>query len=360
MKILYWIFGLNKVYDSKYGAAFIIDATLLLILVFAFDTIITVSHYADFRFLSFLLYAGIGIYLLREVVQAIYVWHRMKGRTYKKSPSNSFISSFYSSAVVHASEGGGRQDTATHVIDEGDHWKLYDAVFSFYRKTKNGEYKSRKMYYTVMEMRLQRMMPHLMFDSKTAKGNQFRYNYLQSQRISFEGNFNDYFESYSPQKYQIDTLSFITPEVLQAFISINDADVEIVGERIFFYTALLPTHRLNQFRQRCIAVFEKLNDNLNAYKDDRLEGIDRQKNITSFGRQLLVSPMRYAPVLLFSGLGTLGIVYATWYFNSLNIFFDQISAAIWLTFVLTLFKVVKIVRKNRKLEKAFMNQEFTV
>ncbi len=118
------------------------------------------------------------------------------------------------------------------ILEEDNNSRLYYAIFNFYTQTKYGDYLSKQIYYTVFETQLIRQLPHILLDSKSAKKRQFKYIYLKSQKISVQGHFDDYFDTYAPQTYHIDSLSFITPEVMELLIDAKDCDIEIVNDRL--------------------------------------------------------------------------------------------------------------------------------
>ncbi len=173
-------------------------------------------------------------------------------------------------------------------------YRLYDVVFDLYRRNRGGRYKAREGYYTVFHAKLQRPVPHLVFDNKKAKGRQFKHIYLNSQRLSLDANFDDHFTTYSPKYHQIETLSFITPEVLEAMIGLKNEDVEFLDDHLFCYAPLLSRPRLASFRRQCFNLHAKVNDNLRSY------GWRPQKT-ASFARRLAKNPLRYLPVTLACG-----------------------------------------------------------
>jgi hypothetical protein len=359
MKAVYWLLGLNRIYQTKNWIMFFVDFLIAGVALVLINGVV-ILFYPEGSWVLICFCIVIGTYLFRELIRTVYVRFRLRERDYIEVPKTRIITQFFSSAITQLYDGAMRQHTSAKLLQEGEFWKVYDATFNFYRQTKYGEYKAKQLYYTVFEAKLQRIVPHIIFDSKSAKGRQFRYQYLQSQRLSFEGDFDGNFDSYTPQKYHIDTLSFISPEVLQALMEMHDFDIEFVQDRLFCYGPLLPVGKLDEFKQRCLGVYAKVNDNLDSYRDDRLEGEYRKNNVTSFGRQLLRSPMKYVPLLILSGLGTITIVYFSIRLKNWELFFNQASALIWGTFAIMLGTIMKLVRKNQKLEKEFNAQNYHV
>ncbi|MYB39848.1 hypothetical protein F4X86_00950 [Candidatus Saccharibacteria bacterium] len=202
-----------------------------------------------------------------------------------------------------------RQISKNFHLDKHNFWYLYDVVSNIYRK--NGDmplYKSRQAFYTVFEAKLQRTVPHLVFDSKAAKGKQFGHIYLQAQRLSLDGNFDDYFDAYSPQGYEIDTLSFITPEVIVAMLEMHDCDIEFVEDGLMCYAPLLDKKSLADFKEKCLNLYASVNDNLNTYRDNRLSENRRAHDVSIMAKRLIRDPMRHAPMTIFSGVATASLI----------------------------------------------------
>lgn len=343
------ILGTSNTYDRKYGVAFLVDFILLFAAAVLIGTFIEKDISAPFFTpLKSALYAIIATYLLRELFQAVNIELLLRRRSYISQPATYIDTKIYKSAVNDELD---KVDEA-RLIEEKRFWKLYDATFNFYRKTKHGRYKSKQAYYTVFEAKLQRTVPHLIFDSKKAKNRQFRYIYLQSQRLSLEGDFDDHFEAYAPQYYQIDALSFITPEVMWAMTEMKGYDVEFIEDSLLCYGPLLSKKELSTFKQKCLHLHKNVNDNLSTYRDNRLQGNSRIHDVTSFGKKLLNNPARYVPMLILSGIGSGVVVYLSVKY-SWELLTDRISLIVLFLFGNSITQIVKTVRLNNKLESDF-------
>lgn len=344
------IIGINNTYDRKYGVAFLIDFALIFSLValasIFIEVIIVMPSLTP---LIPMLNILIVVYFIRELIQAAYIEFILRRRKYTKSLSGTPIDTKIAKSAI--SNELNKVD-ATHLLSEGSFWKLYDAVFDFYRRAKQGRFKSKQAYYTVFEAKLHRTVPHLIFDSKKAKSRQFRYIYLQSQRLSLEGNFDDHFEAYAPKYYQIDALSFITPEVMQAMIEMNDLDIEFVEDSLLCYAPLLSKKELKNFKDKCLNLHKNVNDNISTYRDNRLKGRSRTHKVTSFGKKLLNNPARYVPMLILSGVGTGVVIYlSAWY--SWWLLTERISIIVLFLFGHSIIQIVNTLRRNHKLESKF-------
>ena len=62
------------------------------------------------------------------------------------------------------------------------------------------------------------------------------YSFGQEQRLSLEGNFDDYFTLYCPRQYERDALYVFTPDLMALLIDeASPFDVEIVDDWMFVY-----------------------------------------------------------------------------------------------------------------------------
>ncbi len=141
-------------------------------------------------------------------------------------------------------------------------WLLYDTFLYSGKWGTKHLYKLPPQYYTVLEIRLNRPVPQLIFDSKKAAGRQFKRVYDSSQKLPFDAFAEGVFTAYAPQSYEIETLSFITPEVSLAMLEMDDCDIEFIGSSLLCYTQILPTWELESFKAKCLNLYEKVNDNL--------------------------------------------------------------------------------------------------
>lgn len=355
-QIVYKVFGLDKIYDAKYGAAFFVDALIVWVVAYVAGSMIFQGEImaGAYPVLVVVVWLAVVMYFLRETVQAIYVWRRQKSRKYIEIPLTELQTQFFSSAAFLNYNTDKMRDSSVHIIGETDTWRLYDVVFSFYRKLKSGGYKSKKVFYTIFEIKLQRQVTHAVFDSKSARRRQFKPYYLDSQRVSMDVNFDDYFDTYVPQYYHVDALSFLSPEVLDALVQLRDYDFEFVHDRLFCYAPLLPEGQLDTFRDKCLWLHGKVNDNLDTYRDDRLIGEERRHKVTEFGSRLLASPMKYAPMMVLSGAGILGAVIAALYLRSPYILAHQLSMLAVFTFIVSTTKFIKVILTNRRMEREYI------
>ena len=239
------------------------------------------------------------------------------------------------------------------IVKKSSDAALYYAIFNFYRKDRYGnKYLNKQAYYTVYSTRLSRILPHVIFDSKTAKRRQFKYNYLRSQRISVQGGFDDHFDTYIPDTYHIDALSFVTPEVMEVIMNARDYDIEIIGDQLMLYGPLLVSHDLRDIENKGMQIAHELNDNIDTYRDSRLPYASSRSNVTSFGRALLKNPARYLPVVFISGLAILAMIYFA-SITSYEILMSYPAVLAYASFAVGIYKYYEVSQENKKAEQAF-------
>lgn len=154
---------------------------------------------------------------------------------------------------------------------KGDGWVYCDFAYDLYNRTKYGEYKAATIYYGVMYTELPRALPNVFFDSLRARRRQFRFHFARNQRHSLEGDFDKHFVTYFPPDYTIDSMSFISPEVMWAMREASDYDIEIVGNRLYLYGPLYePSEQLAEMSAKLANIKKHLVDNITTYRDERL------------------------------------------------------------------------------------------
>lgn len=154
---------------------------------------------------------------------------------------------------------------------KGDDWIYCDFAYDLYNRTKYSEYKAATVHYGVMYTTLPRKLPNVFFDSIRARRRQFRFHFARNQRHSLEGDFDKHFVTYFPPNYTIDSMSFISPEVMWAMREASDYDIEIVGDRLYLYGPLYePSEQLAEMSAQLANIKKHLLDNITTYRDERL------------------------------------------------------------------------------------------
>lgn len=187
-------------------------------------------------------------------------------------------------------ELGEVRDKKVRNLVHGKDWLYYDFSYTLYARAKHGEYKGATVYYGVMATTLPRSLPNVFFDSIKARHRQFRFHFSKSQRHSLEGNFDEHFATYFPPDYTIDSMSFISPDVMLKLRDASDYDIEIVGDQLFMYGPLYdPEVQLADMATKIAAIKKELLDNILTYRDDRLPYAQGRQTVAAQGASLKVS-----------------------------------------------------------------------
>ncbi|WP_199190225.1 hypothetical protein [Cryobacterium sp. N22] len=89
-------------------------------------------------------------------------------------------------------------------------------------------------------VRLSTRLPHILLRAQDGPGDRFTLVDLpaSSQRLSLEGDFDDYFTLYCPEKYERDALYLFTPDVMARLIDrVRGFDVEIIDDWLFLVSS---------------------------------------------------------------------------------------------------------------------------
>lgn len=346
------LLGVETLYSCKYGLALAADT--FLVLAGASFVLVHFSKEAAWAGLLPLLAPVIlvlGLFLLARFWLPFLVVRRLARRR-RYRPGFGVASILWLKDSAAGIELNGVDGTG--LIDSDDDWRLYDIVFNTYRRTRYGRYKSKENFYTVLEFRLRRAVPHLIFDSKLAKGRQFSRLYSQGQQLQLAPVFDEQFYSYAPKHYQIDTLSFITPEVLEAMLAMYGCDFEFLGSRLVCYAPLLPARELDSFRGQGLNLWRQVDDNLATYRDDRLDRGRGKQEVAKFGQRLLENPYQGMIITVALGLLWAGIVVLAIQRGDWRILVSQGSVLVFILFTALVASTIATKRKNRRLEDAFL------
>ncbi|QYF72388.1 hypothetical protein [Cryobacterium sp. PAMC25264] len=87
-------------------------------------------------------------------------------------------------------------------------------------------------------VRLSTSLPHIILQARGGALFSAATLPASSQRLSLEGNFDDYFTLYCPTEYERDALYLFTPDVMARLIDrVRGFDVEIIDDWLFFVTS---------------------------------------------------------------------------------------------------------------------------
>ena len=285
-------------------------------------------------------------YVSRDLVIARRARQLLERRPYRGQPVSPTPSQLDRSAA-RAELGPPKQSSP---IKQGEHWRIYDAVFDVWGESRSGRVKTAEAYYTVFEARLRRSVPQLVFDSKTAKKRQFSHIYLRAQHLPLEAILLDDFDAYAPQHYEIDALSFITPEVVEAMPGLADRDIEFVGPGLLCYAPLLDDDEIEVFRTRCLNLYQQVNDNLANYRDSWAKYLGQGSIRFGLGRRLVKDPYRYRHWVVLSGSVSAGLIFLALVTDRAGLVFNRASLMIIRAFCILLADMSWAGRRNRRLQ----------
>lgn len=151
---------------------------------------------------------------------------------------------------------------------------------------------SRRLSFGVLDVKLTRKLPHILLDSRA--NNPFGFSNLpqfqNSQHLTLEGNFNQYFNLYVPDGYERDALYFITPELMALLIDLGAKfDIEIVDDHLYIYSnrefRLEQQTTVEQIFKLVSVLGREVQENTSRYADAHIG--DRAANIVAEpGRRL--------------------------------------------------------------------------
>ena len=173
----------------------------------------------------------------------------------------------------------------------------------------------RSQYFSVLSIELARKVPHLYFDSSKVLGSQVKHYVGSFQRLSLEGDFDKYFTLYSPDGYQVDVLSFITPELMQVLIAAGDYDIELYQNRLLLYTTLQPIEKFSEMLADAGSVYKEIQEGIKTYRDQLLPVTEGRKTVSSAGSSLYIAGWKTV-ALIFIGSIVLGVIGIAWAFNN--------------------------------------------
>ena len=350
---LEYLFKNKKVYSSPDDSSALPRYCFLFLMVIAMDAILLVPLlFSDLESALLVLLLVISqvimliclFFIIKSLLFTIYAKQLFRKRSYLTASRLKSHSKLSQSVVFH--EFANIEIKKIKVIKEGGFWQLYDAIFVIYKKKKRTRKETAdRPYYTVFEAKFNRMTPHVVFDSVTAKKKQFQHLYLGSQKTALGAGFDQHFETYVPQHYDLDALSFITPEVMAKMIDIKDCDIEFLQGNMLCYAPFLNEEQLAAFLRGCLALHKTTNHNLSSYKDSWLKG----GGVTEFGKQLLKNPHRALWIALFAG----AILIISILLNTENILFGQFNLLLIPIIGYNIFSYIRITLQNKQKEADF-------
>lgn len=93
---------------------------------------------------------------------------------------------------------------------------------------------SQSHYFTVAATRLPKIVPHILLYTKKGHS-EMRGDIDNAENFKLEGDFNDYFRLQIEKGQEIDALTIITPDVMQAIVGYGQGeDIEMTGDQLYF------------------------------------------------------------------------------------------------------------------------------
>ena len=356
--LLETIFKNQKIYSSvpSSGLFFKIIFNLSLILVSGLPLFYGIQQNSSYKedFLGSVLFFvllgsiivvifGIAFLIIKGLLFHFYIKKLIGKRSYVETLELDTRSQLKQSVIFYELEE--KEFPKIRVMRAGDNWQLYDTTFHVISRKRRGKRKRSESYYSVFEARFDRLTPHVVFDSLLAKKKQFKHLYLKSQKTSLGAGFDEHFESYVPQHYDIDALSFITPEIMTRMAALKEYDIEFVRGNMLCYAPLLREEQLAPFLEKCLDLHAATNRNLSHYKDSWLK---QDRGVTEFGRQLLQNPTRFLWITLSCAVTVVYLTIFTRLFLSSAIYW-MLAGSGAVSFV----KYMNVKRVNKKKEADF-------
>lgn len=182
----------------------------------------------------------------------------------------------------------------------GSGWGYTD--FSFKELTNNYKreiYTTNTYHFAVGVFTLSRPLPNVFFDSKRTGNREFKLLFREDQRHQLEGDFHLHFDTYFTEDYTIDSLSFITPDVMLTLREASNYDIEIFGNKLYLINDLesMPT-QLDDIEAKGKAIRDSLQRNIERYRDDRVPFKIGRKTVDISGLLLRRSSKKYDVMLL--------------------------------------------------------------
>ena len=347
------LFKNKKVYSSPHGSSALFSRYFILFIVLVMDALwLTLVFISDLEPASLFFLVGISqimmlvilFVLIKSLLFMTYVKGLIRKRSYLTASQLKSHSKISQSVVFYELAGAKLQKIK--VIKEGSFWQLYDVAFDVYGQGRANKEKVQRAYYTVFEAGFKRMTPHVVFDSVSAKKKQFRHLYLSSQKAALGAGFDRHFETYVPQHYNLDALSFITPEVMTKMIDIKDCDIEFLQGNMLCYAPFLNEEQLEAFLTGCLALHKTTNHNLSSYRDSWLK---KGEEVTEFGKQLLKNPRR----ILWTALFFVAVLIISILLNPEDALSDPLNWFFVITIGSNIVFYVNMLRENKKKEADF-------
>jgi len=186
---------------------------------------------------------GIGILAAAVIgiVIAVVGWRRSRVARYRLDAFARANGMTYEARVAEPRLPGmvfglGRAREATDLV-RGSHPRFVE--FGNYQYTTGSGKNSTTHRWGYVAVKLDVPLPNIVLDAKgnNGFGSNLPAAFQREQRLSLEGDFDQYFTLYCPTGYEQDALYLFTPDIMARFIdNAAELDVEIVDDWLFLYT----------------------------------------------------------------------------------------------------------------------------
>lgn len=165
-----------------------------------------------------------------------------------------------------------------------DGWKFGDFVYATGSLVFNNAI-SEMRYFSCIEIDLPRKLPAMLFLSKRSPHNfAFLFKKTQAEKARLEANMEKYFDMYFPIHYHIDSISIMSPEVIEMMLQLKDFDIEIRDNTLLLYGPLIEEQSILTVVDTAIKMANKLSDHAAFYIDERAE--DSRSEVSIIGSRL--------------------------------------------------------------------------
>lgn len=244
-----------------------------------------------------------------------------------------------------------RDATFVHTFGTPD-FQYGDLRRTVYRKVKNGEIATEYRFTSILELRLPRELPNMLFDSRM-NNKRFRYLVDKDQLDHLEGGFDDVFLTYFPMHYEIDARSIIAPDVMAPMLDAQQFDMEIVGDKLYLFGAMVADADIATMIRQGLRIRDALADHVPAYRDERLGDATNRTEVAMLGKNLQESMTPY----LLSVVGLVAVeiylIYTTAARGAIDVS-DIVSFGLFgILILLPLWSCVSIVKAKKRKEKLY-------
>ena len=208
------------------------------ILVATIGSMATSPGGSGFAGVGVLLFGGVGVIL---VIGAVIGWRRARVTRYRLNRFAQANGMSYEGKIASPALPGmifslGNSRMSTDLV-RGTKPRFVE--FGNYQYTVRSGKNSTTYRWGYVAVKLDVPLPNIVLDAKgnNGFGSNLPASFQREQRLSLEGDFDQYFTLYCPEGYERDALYLFTPDIMARFIdNAAELDVEIVDDWVFLYT----------------------------------------------------------------------------------------------------------------------------